>query len=91
MGSQPARVETEREHQLVLIQVTEVLFRIVDCYESRMDLKIRVREILQDAHLMSLGVYDGAPWVADVIFIYDDNLKPCIGCLTLTVGILKLF
>lgn len=40
-----------------------------------MDLKLRVEEVLQNAHIMSLGVYDGAPWVADVIFIYGDDLK----------------
>ncbi|HEX8946635.1 MAG TPA: pyridoxamine 5'-phosphate oxidase family protein [Candidatus Paceibacterota bacterium] len=41
-----------------------------------MDLKKRVREVLEKAHLMSLGTQDeSGVWVADVIFIFDDDFK----------------
>ena len=41
-----------------------------------MDLKTRVLDVLQDTHLMSLATQDdGGIWVADVIFIYDDDLS----------------
>ena len=39
------------------------------------DIRERVLEILQTTHLMSLGTVDaGGVWVADVIFLYDDDL-----------------
>jgi uncharacterized protein YhbP (UPF0306 family) len=41
-----------------------------------MDLKQRVREVLEQTHLMSLGVVDeGGVWVSDVIFVFDDDLN----------------
>ena len=41
-----------------------------------MNLKIRVLEILENAHLMSLATRDdGGLWVADVIFVYGDDLN----------------
>lgn len=41
-----------------------------------MDLRARVIEVLESSHLMSLATQDkGGLWVADVIFIYDDNLS----------------
>jgi uncharacterized protein YhbP (UPF0306 family) len=40
-----------------------------------MDLKSRVREVLEQAHLMSIGTTDeGGVWVSDVIFVFDDDL-----------------
>lgn len=40
------------------------------------NLKEKIMEILKQTHLMSLGVSDkNGPWVADVIFIYDDDLN----------------
>lgn len=40
-----------------------------------MNLKERIREVLDKGYLMSLGTFDNAGvWVADVIYIYDDNL-----------------
>lgn len=39
-----------------------------------MDLRERVKEVLAKTHLMSLATWDeDGVWVADVIFIYDDN------------------
>lgn len=39
-----------------------------------MDLKKRTLEVLAKAHLMSLATQDDAGlWVADVIFVYDDD------------------
>ena len=41
-----------------------------------MDLKARVKEILEKTHLMSIATYDdGGVWVSDVIFVYDDDLN----------------
>ena len=41
-----------------------------------MDLKERAREVLATAHLMSLATLDeGGIWVADVVFIYDNDVK----------------
>ena len=41
-----------------------------------MDSKKRIIEVLDKTHLMSLGTSDtGGVWVADVIFIHDDDLK----------------
>jgi uncharacterized protein YhbP (UPF0306 family) len=41
-----------------------------------MDLKSRVPEVLEQAHLMSLATNDdGGVWVADVIFLFDDDLN----------------
>ena len=41
-----------------------------------MDVKKRALEVLAHAHLMSLATQDeGGLWVADVVFIYDDDLK----------------
>lgn len=41
-----------------------------------MDIKKRVLEVLASTHLMSLATEnDGGMWVADVIFVYDDDLK----------------
>lgn len=41
-----------------------------------MDLKLRVKEVLERGHLMSLGTLDGGGvWVADVIYIHDDGLN----------------
>ncbi|MFA6408257.1 MAG: pyridoxamine 5'-phosphate oxidase family protein [Candidatus Paceibacterota bacterium] len=40
------------------------------------DLRKRVIEVLDQTHLMSLGTVDSeGVWVADVIFIYDDDLN----------------
>ena len=40
------------------------------------DIRKRVLEVLGQTHLMSLGtIDDGGVWVADVIFIYDDDLN----------------
>lgn len=41
-----------------------------------MDLRLRIGEVLDKAHLMSLATVDNSGvWVADVIFIYDDNFN----------------
>lgn len=41
-----------------------------------MDLKARVVEVLKNAHLMSLATVDSTgPWVADVIFVFDDDVN----------------
>src|SRR3989344_3875554 len=41
-----------------------------------MDIKARILEGLSKGHLMSLATLDdGGLWVADVIYIYDDNLN----------------
>ena len=46
------------------------------CYLLDMDIKARVREVLERGHLMSLGTTDaGGVWVADVIYIFDDDLN----------------
>ena len=38
-----------------------------------MDIKKRIKEVLDRGHLMSLGISDEAGvWVADVIYIHDD-------------------
>lgn len=40
------------------------------------DIRKRIIEVLSQTHLMSLAVSDvNGPWVADVIFIYDDDLN----------------
>lgn len=40
------------------------------------DIRQRILEVLQKTHLMSLATVDDCgPWIADVIFIYDDNLN----------------
>ncbi len=40
------------------------------------DTRTRVLEVLQQTHLMSLGTVDpGGVWVADVIFLHDDDLN----------------
>jgi uncharacterized protein YhbP (UPF0306 family) len=40
------------------------------------DIRNRILEVLKTTHLMSLGVSDsGSVWVADVIFLYDDDLN----------------
>jgi len=39
------------------------------------DIKQRILEVLKSGHLMSLGTTDdGGVWVADVIYIFDDDL-----------------
>ena len=41
-----------------------------------MDIRNKVIEILKTGHLMSLGTIDGGGvWVADVIYIHDDDLN----------------
>jgi uncharacterized protein YhbP (UPF0306 family) len=41
-----------------------------------MDLGKIAKEILEKGHLMSLAtVDDGGVWVADVVYIYDDNFN----------------
>ncbi|OHB08652.1 MAG: hypothetical protein A3I19_01230 [Candidatus Zambryskibacteria bacterium RIFCSPLOWO2_02_FULL_38_13] len=41
-----------------------------------MDIKTKILEVLEKTHLMSLAVKDdGGVWVADVIFIFDENLN----------------
>ena len=41
-----------------------------------MDIKARIKEILDKTHLMSLATMDdGGIWVCDVIFIYDDDFN----------------
>jgi uncharacterized protein YhbP (UPF0306 family) len=45
----------------------------VRCYTSIMNTLSRIKEVLDSTYLMSLGIVDEkGPWVADVIFIYDD-------------------
>lgn len=40
------------------------------------DIKELITKILQDGYLMSLAtVNDDAPWVSDVIYVYDDKLN----------------
>lgn len=40
------------------------------------DIRERIKEVLAKTHLMSLGVVDAqGPWVADVVFIYDDDMN----------------
>ena len=40
------------------------------------DVRGRIKEVLGQTHLMSLAVCDeNGPWVADVVFIYDDDLN----------------
>ncbi len=40
------------------------------------DIRKKVLEVLNNTHLMSLGTYDDKGiWVADVIFVYDDDLN----------------
>ena len=40
------------------------------------DIKKRIFEVLKQTHLMSLGVSDkNGPWIADVIFIYDNEFN----------------
>ena len=40
-----------------------------------MDIKPRILEVLAQGHLMSLATQDeGGLWVADVVFIYDEDL-----------------
>lgn len=40
------------------------------------DIKKRIREVLNKTHLMSLATHDDVgPWVADVIFIYDEDMN----------------
>ena len=40
------------------------------------DIKKRILEILSKTHLMSLATHDDTgPWVADVIFIYDEDFN----------------
>lgn len=52
------------------------LRRAVFCYYPRMDLGKRVKKVLAKTHLMSLATTDEqGVWVADVIFIYDDELN----------------
>src|SRR3989344_7265016 len=44
--------------------------------DNAIDLRERVREVLVGTHLMSLATTDeGGVWVADVIFIYNDEFK----------------
>jgi uncharacterized protein YhbP (UPF0306 family) len=39
-----------------------------------MDVRARIREVLNEGHLMSLAtIDDGGVWVADVIYVFDDN------------------
>ena len=41
-----------------------------------MDTKELIKEVLGKGYLMSLGTHDnGGVWVADVIYVYDDNLN----------------
>jgi uncharacterized protein YhbP (UPF0306 family) len=40
------------------------------------DLKLLIKEILDRSHLMTVGTIDeGGPWVANVVFIYDENFN----------------
>lgn len=40
------------------------------------DVRKRIIEVLEQGHLMSLGTVDeGGVWVADVIYIFDDDLN----------------
>ena len=40
------------------------------------DIRERIIEVLSQTHLMSLAISDvNGPWVADVIFIYDEDLN----------------
>ena len=41
-----------------------------------MDFKERITEVLEKGHLISLGtVDDGGVWVADLVYIFDDELN----------------
>ncbi|OHA91262.1 MAG: hypothetical protein A2758_02240 [Candidatus Zambryskibacteria bacterium RIFCSPHIGHO2_01_FULL_49_18] len=41
-----------------------------------MDIKPKIREVLEKGHLMSLGtIDDGGVWVSDVIYVYDDDFN----------------
>ena len=41
-----------------------------------MDIKSKILEVLQKGHLMSLATQDdGGLWVADVVFVYDEDLN----------------
>lgn len=41
-----------------------------------MNLVDRVKKVLNESHLMSLGTFDDdGVWVADIIFLYDDSLN----------------
>ena len=41
-----------------------------------MDLRGRIREVLERGHLLSLGTTDdGGVWVSDVIYIFDEDLN----------------
>jgi uncharacterized protein YhbP (UPF0306 family) len=41
-----------------------------------MDIKARIKEVLNRGYLLSLGTQDdGGVWVADVIYTYDDDLN----------------
>lgn len=43
---------------------------------SAMELKGLIKEVLEKGYLMSLGTVDeGGVWVADVIYIFDDNFN----------------
>ena len=40
------------------------------------DIKPKIREVLEKGHLMSLAtVDDGGVWVADVVYVYDDEFN----------------
>ncbi|OHB04703.1 MAG: hypothetical protein A3B14_01685 [Candidatus Zambryskibacteria bacterium RIFCSPLOWO2_01_FULL_45_21] len=40
------------------------------------NIRERILEVLEQTHLMSLATVDeGGPWVADVVFIFDDDLN----------------
>ncbi len=39
------------------------------------NIRALVKEALEKGYLMSLGTHDGAPWVADVIYVFDDDLN----------------
>jgi uncharacterized protein YhbP (UPF0306 family) len=40
------------------------------------DIRTLVRAVLEKGHLMSLGIVDGGgPWVADVIYVFDDEFN----------------
>src|SRR3989338_4075070 len=41
-----------------------------------MDIKSKILEVLSHGHLMSLAtVDDGGPWVADVVYVYDEGFS----------------
>lgn len=53
-----------------------LMVKISRLMNNMVDRRSRVIEVLKNTHLMSLATLDeGGIWVADVIFLYDDDLN----------------